>query len=492
MILSVDDGDGISRKATSSIKRQFYGMEMDVEKKDKWDEFREKWQYPMLNFGIFFFYYFIGGLFYWNVEYRDGEGWSRLDCLYFETVTMTTVGYGDFAPTTDESKVFTIFYIIFGIAIVGRSVNNFAEYIVQYAEKKAKYRDEKRRRLIQRAKKKGDELPAHLLIEKKTVHATEWRHYQGKIVTAFGSIFLIILIGAIFFTSNEPDIGWIEAFYFVVVTTSTVGYGDTKLTYDSSRAFAVFYILCSVVLVTLAIGNLAGVRLQIAAERKKAVMLSRKLDFNFIRELDTGETGMDKTTFLVAMLVQQELVNKEKDVDPWLKKFEELDKAQVGILDFDDAIADLEREQRERAEEMQRLEEEERQREQNAHAHDMLGNLHIGNIFSPSPYSHSEHGHSEDQSETSDAERFSEFSYSTSDNENRASVGLSAGDAADGSEGGDTYEDDEDGDDLRGLSFSYTDNPLHPAHKHYYDTQYGDADTETDAVAESGLAVDNL
>ena len=42
------------------------------------------------------------------------------------------------------------------------------------------------------------------------------------------------------------------------------------------------------------------------------------------------------------------------------------------------------------------------------------------------------------------------------------------------------------------LSFSYTDNPLHPAHKHYYDTQYGDADTETDAVAESDLAVDNL
>ena len=140
--------------------------------------------------------------------------------MYFETVTMTTVGYGDFAPTTDESKVFTIFYIIFGIAIVGRSVNNFAEYIVQYAEKKAKYRDEKRRRLIQRAKKKGDELPAHLLIEKKTVHATEWRHYQGKIFTAFGSIFLIIMIGAIFFTSNEPDINFVEALYLSLIHIS--------------------------------------------------------------------------------------------------------------------------------------------------------------------------------------------------------------------------------------------------------------------------------
>ena len=75
-------------------------------------------------------------------------------------------------------------------------------------------------------------------------------------------------------------------------------------------------------------------------------MLNRKLDMTFIRELDTGENGMDKAMFLIAMLVQQELVKKEKDVDPWLAKFDELDTNGDGVIDFDDAIEDLQKENR--------------------------------------------------------------------------------------------------------------------------------------------------
>ena len=54
---------------------------------------------------------------------------------------MTTVGYGDFSPTTTGSRIFTILFIITGIVIVGRIVNDFAEYVVEYAEKKAELRD---------------------------------------------------------------------------------------------------------------------------------------------------------------------------------------------------------------------------------------------------------------------------------------------------------------------------------------------------------------
>ena len=46
-----------------------------------------------------------GTLFYWQVE-----GWSVLDSIYFSVITLTTVGYGDLAPTTAAGKVFTIFY----------------------------------------------------------------------------------------------------------------------------------------------------------------------------------------------------------------------------------------------------------------------------------------------------------------------------------------------------------------------------------------------
>ncbi len=51
-----------------------------------------------------------------SFAYSYVEGWNYLDSLYFVVVTVTTIGYGDFAPVTDAGKLFTIFYAFFGVA----------------------------------------------------------------------------------------------------------------------------------------------------------------------------------------------------------------------------------------------------------------------------------------------------------------------------------------------------------------------------------------
>ena len=45
------------------------------------------------------------------------EGWSLLDSLYFCVVALTTVGFGDPAPETAAGKLFTILYLIGGVAL---------------------------------------------------------------------------------------------------------------------------------------------------------------------------------------------------------------------------------------------------------------------------------------------------------------------------------------------------------------------------------------
>jgi hypothetical protein len=52
-----------------------------------------------------------------TVFYHWQEGWTWLDSLYFCSMTMTTVGYGDFSPTTGISKIFTIGYAISSIGL---------------------------------------------------------------------------------------------------------------------------------------------------------------------------------------------------------------------------------------------------------------------------------------------------------------------------------------------------------------------------------------
>lgn len=53
-----------------------------------------------------------------SVAYHYIEGWSWINSLYFSVITLTTIGYGDFSPTTDAGKLFTILYIIIGIGII--------------------------------------------------------------------------------------------------------------------------------------------------------------------------------------------------------------------------------------------------------------------------------------------------------------------------------------------------------------------------------------
>jgi len=51
------------------------------------------------------------------IMYHNLEQWSWVDSVYFMTATFTTVGYGDLVPTTDEAKIFTVFFMWTGISI---------------------------------------------------------------------------------------------------------------------------------------------------------------------------------------------------------------------------------------------------------------------------------------------------------------------------------------------------------------------------------------
>jgi len=71
-----------------------------------------------------------GTLFYWRVE-----DWSIVESLYFSVVTLTTVGFGDFAPTSDGGQIFTIFYILTGIGVFVALLASVAQqYIAQKSE----------------------------------------------------------------------------------------------------------------------------------------------------------------------------------------------------------------------------------------------------------------------------------------------------------------------------------------------------------------------
>lgn len=66
----------------------------------------------MIGLGLFLAFCFAVGVTF----YHQVEGLSLVDAFYLSAMTLTTVGYGDFAPQTDAGKLFTSGFAFLGVA----------------------------------------------------------------------------------------------------------------------------------------------------------------------------------------------------------------------------------------------------------------------------------------------------------------------------------------------------------------------------------------
>jgi voltage-gated potassium channel len=55
----------------------------------------------------------------------------------------------------------------------------------------------------------------------------------------------LIVIGAVFY-HNVESWGWLDAFYFTVITLATVGFGDLSPETDVGKLFTIFYVLAGI------------------------------------------------------------------------------------------------------------------------------------------------------------------------------------------------------------------------------------------------------
>jgi len=65
-------------------------------------------------------------MFYLESGHPDSEIDSWLDAIWWAAATVTTVGYGDLVPVTDAGRIIAIFYMFFGVTVLGISLSVLA------------------------------------------------------------------------------------------------------------------------------------------------------------------------------------------------------------------------------------------------------------------------------------------------------------------------------------------------------------------------------
>ena len=146
--------------------------------------------------------------------------------IYFCMVSMSTVGYGDLSPSRPETRVMTVALILIGILVVFTRLSTIVSYltrpIVTWGQRWVRRRFPKR--------------VAHRM-------RAGWVFYcQNMLPSLVLNVLLQLASAAIYSATEQWDYG--TALYHVIITATTVGYGDTHLApNDSSRGWAAFHIL---------------------------------------------------------------------------------------------------------------------------------------------------------------------------------------------------------------------------------------------------------
>ncbi|KAJ7991143.1 hypothetical protein DPEC_G00294200 [Dallia pectoralis] len=136
----------------------------------------------------------------------NSSHWDLGSAFFFAGTVITTIGYGNLAPSTEGGKIFCIFYAIFGIPLFGFLLAGIGDQL-------------------------GTIFVKNVLRVEKMYRQKNKRISQTKIRVT--STILFILAGCVVLVSIPAVIfkhieGWttLDAIYFVVITLTTIGIGD--------------------------------------------------------------------------------------------------------------------------------------------------------------------------------------------------------------------------------------------------------------------------
>lgn len=178
--------------------------------------------------------------------------------LYFCTVSILTIGYGDIIPESTGAKVFDLIFCLVGIILVGLIIAMIRQVVLTSAAPCIFWNrvEIKREKLV---KQLGSE---HVVLKPKQAFA-EMRRIRGEVKLRqanmsflFTLSFFIIfwLVGALIFAHVESWT-YFTGVYFGFITLLTIGYGENHPNVPLARSIFVVWAFFAVPLMTILISN---------------------------------------------------------------------------------------------------------------------------------------------------------------------------------------------------------------------------------------------
>ncbi len=228
---------------------------------------------------IFIIYLLCGAAVFAHIE-----DWFFVDGVYWATITLLTIGYGDIVPLTHLGRSLIIPYAISGIIMIGLVVGSIGALVLDKAQQKmgARMTARERKRLEaelddpnSNEESKGSTSREYKALPREKREFNLMRRVQSRasskqrwMLLAISTLALILLwfIGAVIFWQTEstpisfqsPPWSYFDSIYFIFISLLTIGYGDFTVRSNAGRPLFVFWVLLAVPTMTILIASMGA------------------------------------------------------------------------------------------------------------------------------------------------------------------------------------------------------------------------------------------
>jgi len=249
----------------------------------------------------------LGGALIIHLIEGPNPPWNYLNCVYFCTVTITTIGFGDLTPVTVGGKLFVMFYTVIGLGVIAYALSIISQKFVDTAdftwEITRRFRRKKKKHAFKSLELSDisnfdeEERRKKASNRKRGIMYNISKGHKLWIAVAFYGIML--LVGAAIFnsletTANGEPWGYFNSIYFCFVALSTIGYGDFRPRREVTKIVFIFYVL-------LGLGFIYFI-LQLIGRR-----FLKDLGKRAHKELASDGTIVDQHAFVTSDMVLQNL-----------------------------------------------------------------------------------------------------------------------------------------------------------------------------------------
>lgn len=215
-------------------------------------------------------------IFYLTRHHMRGKKTNGVvDAVYFCIVTMSTVGYGDIAPNSVATKLLACAFVFIGMALIALGLSKAADYLV-----------EKQEMLLVRALHMNQNVGTVEMMREM-----ETNRVKNKCLV-MSLILVVVIIAGTVFLAEVGGMSFVDAFYCVCCTITTLGYGDVSFTTQGGRVFAIFWILTGSISLAQLLFYIAELNTERRQKKLVKWVLGRQMTKLDLEAADLDEDGV--------------------------------------------------------------------------------------------------------------------------------------------------------------------------------------------------------